>query len=187
MKAGLILVLFGVAATLFLAGCGERDVPPEVLAAADRPDQESWEVNLAIEVDGFRRARLEAPYVARFVRGDTTYARFGPGETVRRIRVYVFDEDGQPSATVESDHLEHLEDRRIFIAIGDVVVESESGRRLEGERLTWHEAAGEIRSDGFVRITTPTERIQGYQLVADESLDTYRLARITGQVEVEDA
>lgn len=174
-----------VAALLLIAGCAEREVPPEVADVAERPDQESWGVVFDIEMDGLQRASLSAAHMARFER-DTTFARFGPGDTGERVRVQVYDENGMHSATVEAGRLDHLEESRVFVARGDVVVESVTGRRLEGERLVWDEAAREIRSDGFVRITTPTERLQGYRLVADESLDTYRLARITGQVEIED-
>ena len=173
---------------LLLAGCAERDRQPRQENNEQRPDQESWDVELAIEVDGRPRARLAAPYVARYEGTDSTFARFSPTEQrPDRIHVLVFDDAGELSATVEADRMDHYENRRMFVATGQVVVTNETGRRLEGERLIWHEADREIRSDGFVRITTPTERLQGYSLVADESLETYRLARITGQVEVEDS
>jgi LPS export ABC transporter protein LptC len=176
-----------VSLTLMLAACSEREPAPAQVEQADRPDQESWDVEFSIEVDGRPRARLAAPYVARFERADSTYARFGPsGARTDRVQVLVFDDSGALSATVEAERIDHYENTRTFVATGDVVVQSETGRRLESERLLWHEADRELRSDGFVRITTPSERLQGYRLVADESLDTYRLARITGQVEVED-
>jgi LPS export ABC transporter protein LptC len=185
MRGGFLVPVLCLGAML-LAACAERETPADAAAAADRPDQETWDVDFDIEIDGQRRARLAAAYAARFERQDSTFARFGPGATTRRVRVVVFGEDGQRSATVEADHLDYLEEARKFVATGDVVVLSESGRRLEGERLIWDEAARQIRSDGFVSITTATEKLQGYRLVADESLDTYRLARITGQVEVDD-
>lgn len=175
------------ALVVLLAGCGEREGLPAGVALEEQPEQESWGVNLLIELGGQPRAQVAAPYVARFERSDSTFARFGPAaDTTGRVRVQVYDEGGQPSATVEADRLYYFDEERRFVAEGRVVVESVNERRLEGERLTWDEAARELTSDGFVRITTPTERIQGYRLVADETLETYRLARISGEVEVED-
>jgi LPS export ABC transporter protein LptC len=181
------------AALLSLAACAERSAPALVQDEGERPDQESWGVDLAVEMGGVPRARIQAPYAARYERPDSTFARFrdapGASDTLAapgRVLAEVFDGDGARSATVEADRLDYYEDQRRFVAEGRVVVDARGDKRLEAERLTWDEAAAELRSDGFVRITTPTERLQGYRLVADESLDTYRLARITGQVEVED-
>lgn len=183
MRIALLLLTMAMAA----AGCERRTTAPAAGELTERPDQESWDVAFFIEMDGHQRAHLTAPYVARYERADSTFARFGPTEArPDRVSVQVFDDTGRPSAVVEADRLVYYEDTRTFVATGDVVVVSENARRLEGERLTWHEALRELRSDGFVRITTPTERIQGYGLVADETLETYRLARVTGQIEVED-
>lgn len=185
MNAALGLLMVLVLA-LLAAGCAQREAVPEVVIEADRPDQETWNLAFDIDLDGVRRARLSAGYAARYARGDTTFARFEAPAPGGRVQVQLYDPEGRPSATVHAARIEFLEDRRLFVASGGVVVESVTQRRLEGERLLWDEAARELRSDGFVRITTPTERLQGYSLVADEALETYRLARITGQVEVYD-
>lgn len=183
--AGALLLAFAACA---LAACAERPRPAPTEDDADRPDQESWGVDLTVEVSGAPRARVRAPYAARYEGPDSTFARFrdAPPDFPGRVHAEVFDAVGAPSATVEADRLDYFEHERRFEAVGRVVVDARGDKRLEAERLTWDEAAAELRSDGFVRITTPTERIQGYRLVADESLDTYRLARITGQVEVEE-
>jgi LPS export ABC transporter protein LptC len=187
MRAPIIAVL---ALAAFATGCQRSDsggvLPGEALE--ERPTQESWGVVLTIAQDGLPRARMAAPYVARFERADSTYTLFqpeAPGDTVR-VSVRLFDELGLPSASVRANRIVYFDKERRFTAQGRVVVISETGRRLEGEVLNWDEAERTIRSDGFVRITTPTERLQGYRLVADEALDTYSLARITGQVTVED-
>jgi LPS export ABC transporter protein LptC len=153
----------------------------------DRPDQETWDVSLSLSMDGRPRALVRAPYLARYERDDSTFTRFGPaapGDTTR-VAVRVYDE-GRPTATVEADRLLYLDRDRRFVAEGRVVVETATGKTLRSEALTWDEADGSLRTDGFVRITTPTERLQGYRLVADEGLETYTLARITGQVTVEE-
>ena len=180
--AGGLLIL-----ALGLLGCTRRDapVPPEALRA-DLPDQETWDVALDLSLDERPRARVTAPYLARYEGADSTYTRFGPAsDDSTRVVVHVF-EDGTRTATVEADRLRYLDAERRFVAEGRVVVETETGKTLQSESLVWDEAERSLQTDGFVRIITPTERLQGYRLVADEALETYTLARITGQVTVED-
>ena len=58
--------------------------------------------------------------------------------------------------------------------------------RLECEHLIWLEEKREVRTPGFVSIVTPTERVQGYGLVADEDLRTVQIGRFTAQVTLEE-
>lgn len=181
------ICLWGIALVVLLAGCArEGDTIPPGVPLEDVPDQETWDVALSLSMDGQPRALVRAPYLARYERADSTFARFGPtAEDTSRVAVQVFD-DGQPTATVEADRLLYLDEERRFVAEGRVVVVTETGKTLRSESLTWDEAERSLRTDGFVRIITPNERLQGYQLVADEGLETYTLARITGQVTVEE-
>jgi hypothetical protein len=79
-----------------------------------------------------------------------------------------------------------FEDQRRFEATGNVDVVTPEDKRLESEHLVWYEDNRTLRTPGFVRIETPTERVQGYDLTADEDLETYTLNRMTGQVIVEE-
>lgn len=179
----------GALALVLLAGCTRRTdaIPPDIVLE-DLPDQETWDVTLALSMEGRRRALIRAPYLARYEHRDSTFARFGPagGRDTARVHVEVFDEAGAPSATVDAHRLTYFDAERRFVAEGDVVVQTETGKTLRTEALTWDEAARRLRTDGFVRITSPDEQIQGYRLDADEDLDSYALARITGQVRVEE-
>ena len=181
------VIVLGLLAVGLLAGCSRRgDVIPSDVASEDLPDQETWDVALSLSMEGRPRALVRAPYLARFERADSTFARFGPaapGDTAR-VGVQVYDDAGLPTATVESDRLVYFDEERRFVAEGRVVVRTETGKTLRSEALTWDEADHSLRTDGFVQIVTPEERLQGYRLVADEDLETYSLARITGQVTV---
>ena len=185
-RVSLAAVLLAVAS---LGGCTRRsDAIPSDAVAEDLPDQETWDVTLSLAMDGRPRALVRAPYLARFDRADSTFARFGPiapGDTTR-VMVQVYDEDGQPTATVDANRLVYFDQERRFVAEGRVVVQTKTGKTLRSEELTWYEADRSLQTDGFVRIVTPEERLQGYRLVADEGLETYSLARITGQVTVQE-
>ena len=176
-----------------LTGCARADRGEAAGPAPDRPAQESWDAVLRVTRNGADRARLAAPYLARY-EGDSTYAIFqADPDTVasaagdaRAVHIQLFDDDGRPSATVDADRVVYRDEQQRFLAQGRVVVLTDEGRRLESEEVRWDESSRELRADGFVRITAPDERFEGVGLVAAEDLSTYELARVTGQAEVED-
>ncbi len=180
-------------AWLLPAGTGcQRQAPPvsiEDVRAEAQPDQESWDVRFAILNGDRPRVLVEAGYMAQFKRGDSTYVLLTPAgeDTASFVTAYLFDTTGDSTATLTADRLRYYETERRMEARGRVLVVTREGKRLESEHLEWLEVEAEVRTRGFVRITTPTERIQGYDLVADEDLETYDIARITGQVRVDDA
>ena len=191
-----MLLLAALAAS---PGCARAARGPAAGAAPERPAQESWGAVLRVTRNGADRARLAAPYLARY-EGDSTYAvlqadpdapdtlaaNVPAGAADRAVHVRLFDDAGQPSATVDADRVVYRDEEQRFVAQGRVVVLTEEGRRLESEEVRWDEASRELRADGFVRITAPDERFEGVGLVAAEDLSTYELARVTGQAEVED-
>ncbi|MEM1093739.1 MAG: LPS export ABC transporter periplasmic protein LptC [Bacteroidota bacterium] len=172
---------------LVLVACTSR--PPTQAAiqeatAGPIPDQESWGARFDV-TDGFQpRLRMWAPYMAKYVNDDSTYIHMVQDSA--RVRVLLFDAEGDSSATVDSDELFYFEDDRRFEARGRVIVETVDGKTLESEQLEWLEEDRKIRTAGFVTITTPDRRVQGYELIADEDLLPYEIKRVTAILEIEE-
>jgi len=188
-----VLVLF----VFTIVGCDRRtDQVTSMQDVLDEgaPVRESWEVdyyvNETVRGSGESRPRLHifSVYMATYEQGDSTFTLMrGYSDTLsQRVIVHLFDTEGDTSAVVHANRLIYYDEERRFSASGRVVVTTEAGKRLESEDLFWDEKERKIRTPGFTRITTPMETIQGYQLVAEEDLDTYTLARISGQVLVEE-
>lgn len=183
------------ALTLFGLACSEHAVPPSMddVRAESEPTQESWGVHYVISEaesrNGESRPRLEilADYMASYETPDSAYTVMQSTTAGRRVLAHIFDEAGDTSATVNAERLILHEDDRRFEAMDDVVVVTPNDKRLESEHLVWLEDDRKIRTPGFVRIVTPSERVQGYNLLADEDLESYTLARVTGQVTIEEA
>jgi LPS export ABC transporter protein LptC len=116
---------------------------------------------------------------------DSTYSVWRSMGDTTRVRMHLFDEEGDSSATVRADSLVFQEQKGVMDAYKDVVVTTED-KRLESEHLTWQQADRKIRTRRFVRIRTPTEVVQGNGLVADENLETYQLGRFEAEVEMEE-
>lgn len=187
-----------VAAALLLAGCGERAAPPPTMdeVRSERaPVHESWDVTLYISetatLTGTSEPRLliEAGYMAAFEEPDSSYTLLKTDSTAAErstVTAHLFDAAGDTSATVTAREMIYRQDRETIQARGSVRVRTPEGRHLETEVLLWDGREKRVRAPGFARITTPTEEMQGYQLDADEDLDNYTLARVTGKVVLED-
>jgi LPS export ABC transporter protein LptC len=98
------------------------------------------------------------------------------------VRVVFFDRTTGKQAAVLTADSAIIDDRsKDMTAIGNVVVVSDSTRtKLQTSRLVWDEATERIRTTEAVRITSPTEVIEGQGLISDQFLTDYRLFKVRG-------
>ncbi len=176
-----------------LAACSRAGAPPAVMedvrSEAD-PVQESWGaayyITETIPGDPSSRPRLtmRAGHMATFEAGDSAWTVLRSDSTGGRVKVWLYDEAGDSSATVFADRITLLDNKRRFEAAGNVEVRARGDKALWSEHLVWFEREQVLRTPGFVRIETPDEQVQGYALEADEGLDEYALRSMTGRVTV---
>lgn len=183
--------LLGALGILFFLGVacehreGTGDRAPTDTSDGPTPTHVSWEVEFSMTEGGRRRAIIAADRMERYATEDSTYSVWRTMRDTGRVRTYLFDEEGDSSATVVADSVLFFNQEGRFEAFGNVVVVTESDKRLESEHLTWDQLDRRIRTRRFVHITTPTEVVQGNGLVADEDLETYQIGRFTAEVDVE--
>lgn len=191
--ARLIRAAFGAGALLvlcmLLVNCEHQARGPQAVADTTTgpvPRQVSYDAVFRLTRGENPRSTMHAQVMKRFETEDSTYTLLESPSDTARVRIFVFDAEGDSSATITANrvYLYNQEDR--FEAYGNVVVHAKDDRTLWSEHLTWNEADRKIRTRRFVRIHTPTERVQGTGLVADEDLETYSIGRFTAQVEVDD-
>ncbi|MFB6230917.1 MAG: LPS export ABC transporter periplasmic protein LptC [Salinibacter sp.] len=187
------LLLGAVLVSALLVGSGcEHRTRSAAAASSDTtagpvPTHVSWDANFTMIKKGHRRAVLKASRMEQYTVADSTYSvwRSTPSDTLR-VRTYLFDSQGDSSATMTADSVVFQDGKGRLVAYGDVVVTTESNKRLESEKLTWRQADRRIRTQRFVRITTPEEVVEGEGLVAEEDLDTYQIGQFHARVEVDD-
>lgn len=182
------LLVVGVALLLGIA-CEHRETSEEQgtqdASEGPTPTHVSWDAEFSMIEGGRRRAAIAADRMERYVTEDSTYSVWRSRGDTGRVRTYLFDEEGDSSATVTADSVLFFTREGRFEAFGDVVVITQSEKRLESEHLTWDQPSRKIRTQRFVHITTPTEVVQGNGLVADEDLETYQIGRFAAEVDVE--
>lgn len=93
---------------------------------------------------------------------------------------------GRPSGLLASvltaDSAVIEDDTKNMTARGNVVVTSERTlTTVKTSTLIWDNARNILRSDEFVDITSPTERLQGYGFESDPNLQHYTIYKVTGQ------
>ncbi len=188
-----IFIAGAIAVSLLVlaVGCSEPDISSPTLddlREEQLPDQESWDTQFDVMESEQPRLRIFADYMAKFIEADSTYMLLQghPDSLDSRVLAYLYDERGDSSATIVADEMIYYEDERRIESKGNVIVNTTDGKRLETEYLIWLERDRRVRTSGFVHITTPRENIQGYNLDADEDLENYEIARVTGQAIVDD-
>ncbi len=185
-----LLVCVAVGCGLLAGGCEHRTRPGgtnrDNTTRGPTPKHVSWDPAFNMSEDGRPRAVLRARRMEQYQTDDSTYSVWRSMNDTTKVRVYLFDEEGDSSATVTADSLVFQDQKGVLDAYRNVVVTTEDSKRLESEHLTWHQADRTIRTRRFVRIRTPSEVVQGDGLVADEDLETYQLGRFSAEVDVDE-
>lgn len=151
-----------------------------------RPTHVSWQAKFVMSEGGRPRAIIEAPQMQQYQAPDSAYSVWRSPKDTSQVKLYLFGTQGDSTATLRADSLVFQDQKGLLDAYTNVVVVTESNKRLATEHLTWRQADRKIRTKRFVRIRTPTEVVQGNGLVADEDLDTYQIGRFSATVTVDD-
>ena len=183
LLAGMALVLLGGSGCQHRYGGAGPAEPDSV--QGPRPVHTSWEARFTMIEDGQRRAIIRADRMEQYRAADSSYSIWRTQTDTTRVRSFIF-EKGDSSATIIADSVVFFGQEGRFEAYGDVRVRTQEQKRLFSEHLTWNQVDRTIRTRRFVRIITPTERVQGNGLVADENLETYQIGRFSAEVDVEE-
>jgi hypothetical protein len=92
----------------------------------------------------------------------------------------MFNAEGEHSSVLTADS-GVVKGEDSLIAIGNVVVISDSGVILETERLFWDRMRGGVRSDTAVVLTTETDTLYGDGLISDEGLNNWEIFNPRGK------
>lgn len=140
------------------------------------PDQESWNSTIVITKDGRRMAEVWAGYIA-------TYNQ--KNETVLKDSIHIdfYDQEGNHNSVLTAKEGLVYNQTNNMIAIGNVIVVSDSGIVLETEELKWNNQTQKIVSDVPVIFTTETEKLNGDSFVSDPDLKNYEIKNARGYTE----
>ncbi|GBE29873.1 lipopolysaccharide-assembly, LptC-related [bacterium BMS3Bbin04] len=158
-----------------LVGC--VDIESEGELAEDElrwglPSQEFEDVILTHSKSGEILFKLTAPHFDRYDRKDK--ALFYGGIEI------LFYEDGEVTSRLTSERGEVLHDGEELIALGNVVVETDTGTTILTPRLRWEKETKLITNDTTVTIITDYDTLYGTGLIATDDLKNKRIINPTG-------
>ncbi len=176
MKFYILLICVSL---VILISCDEGKVVPkmknDIHNLETQPDQISYETEVFFADSSFTKAILKAK------RARVYQARF---ETILDGGVYVQFFQRQSSKKVSyltSDSARIDERTKNMLAGGNVIVISDStNTKLETSLLEWDNTTQKLYSTEYVKVTSPSETIQGYGFESDQSLSNYKIFKVSG-------
>ncbi|MCB2212877.1 LPS export ABC transporter periplasmic protein LptC [bacterium] len=158
-----------------LNGCVDVETGTELAEDELRfglPSQEFEDVTLTHSNAGEKLFKMTAPHLDRYDRKDKAIFYGG-------IEVF-FYEDGVQSSHLTADSGQVLEDGEQLVAIGNVVVTTDTGTTILTPRLRWERDSKLITNDTTVTIITDYDTLNGTGLVATDDLKMKRILNPTG-------
>lgn len=89
------------------------------------------------------------------------------------------------TAIINAGYGEKDEITKLVKASKGVKITNYKKEQMESEELTWNENLSQVSIEGKVKISTPTDIIQGYGLISDDNFRNYKMSKITGIVNIE--
>lgn len=170
-----VVLSLGVVFLVFSFSC-DRDEQGEIPRSTELPDQVVEKAEVVFTVDGVRSTLIKANYVVKYERKDLTLAK--------GIHVDFFDKEGKHTSVMDADSGIIRERRQELEALGNVVVVSDEGVRLETESLKWDPRRQKVVTDDFVKLTKEGDIIYGYGLEADQQLKNFKIKKkVKGKIE----
>ena len=146
------------------------------------PDQEMRQVDVLYSTLGEIQFRLKAPLVEQYG-GEESY-----NEMPKGVDIEIYDDSSmQVSSRLTSNYAIDITHEKRMEAKDDVVVINDEGDTLNTEHLIWDLEKNEIRSDVFVKITTPQQVLMGEGLVSNQDFTDYRILKPRGIINLNDA
>ena len=164
----------GIVIFLLFSACGKEE-PKAPELSLDVPDQVMENTTITFTEEGVKSAVVSAKYVAVYEKLDLKKAK--------GVRVDFYNQKGNHTSVLAADSGLIREKKQDVEALGNVVVTSEEGLKLETASLKWDPRKRKIVTDDFVKITKKEDVITGYGLEADEDLKHFVIKKsVKGEI-----
>jgi LPS export ABC transporter protein LptC len=170
-----ILFLF-----LFVLGCEVDEVKKSGQSREGMPDAESWDAIITLTNEGAKRAVIKAGHLEKY--NEQKYIRLDDN-----VDADFFNENEIHTTNLKSKIAEIEEERDYLIAIGNVVVLSDSGVTLYTDTLSWDNVKDKVFTDDqVIFITEQNDTLYGIGFESDVELNNWKILKPTGIFQVED-
>lgn len=137
------------------------------------PDQESWQSRIIISRSGKKSADIYAQYLVKYASSQDYYISDS-------MRVDFFD-DGVHSSYIVADSGVINEGKENIIAIGNVVIYSDSGFTAFTDKLFWINDSNKVYTRGAIQIYSKEDTLYGTDFESDPSFDNWIITKPLGK------
>lgn len=170
------IVLFFLVVFLIVSFSCTQEEEKKVSSSIEVPDQVMEKAEIVFTVDGVRSIVIKADYVVKYEKKDLTHAK--------GVHVDFFDKEGKHTSVMDADSGIIKEKGQELEALGNVVVISDEGVKLETQSLKWDPQKQKVVTEDFVKITKGGDVIYGYGLEADQKLKNFKIKKkVKGKIE----
>ncbi|KPL15914.1 MAG: hypothetical protein AMS26_06405 [Bacteroides sp. SM23_62] len=161
-----IIVILG---TVTFSGCSEKKTKMSS-SAEEMPDQVIENTTMVFTIDGEKSTVIKAESVFKWLDKDLLKAKV--------LEVDFYDSLGEHASHLVADSGWVWEKRQYLEVMGDVLVATDEGMKLETQSLKWDPNISKIKTDDFVKITKGKDIITGYGLEAEQDLKNFKIKRL---------
>ncbi len=164
---------------LFVLGCEVDEVKKIGKSRQGMPDAESRDAIITLTNEGVKRAVIRAGHLEKY--NEKKYIRLDDN-----VDADFFNENEVYTTNLKSKVAEIEEERDYLIAIGNVVVLSDSGVTLFTDTLSWDNVKEKVFTENkVVFITEQNDTLHGIGFESDVELNNWKILKPTGIFKVE--
>ena len=157
-----------IAVAIIVYSCKSKLSEAEELNLASTPLQTVDSMYIVQTENGKIQMRVFAPIMERYNTDTLSYELFPEG-----INVYAYTDDEVLESTIRANEARHNKangsTEEIWMAYGNVVIKNIVNQQtMETDTIYWDRKAGEIYTDCYIRMYSPSGFMQGYGMRSDE-------------------
>ena len=159
---------------IFLFACQSNELQKSGQTRQGRPDAESWDAVITLTNKGAKRGVIRSGHLEKY--NDNEFIMLD-----QNVDADFFNEEEVFTTNLKSLVAEIDEEEDFLVAIGNVVVVTDSGVTLFTDTLSWDNQKEKVfTSDSVVFITEKKDTLYGIGFESDIELNNWKILQPTG-------
>ena len=160
--------------SLFIFACNNTELNKIGETRDGLPDAESWNATITLTNKGSKRAIIKSGHLQKYQQRQYILLD-------QKVDADFFNEDEIYTSNLKSEIAEIDESKDFLIAMGNVVVVSDSGVTLFTDTLSWDNVEEKIFTDDrVILITEQNDTLYGIAFKSDVELNNWEIMQPTG-------
>ena len=159
---------------IFLFACQSNELQKSGQTRQGRPDAESWDAVITLTNKGAKRGVIRSGHLEKY--NDNEFIMLD-----QNVDADFFNEEEVFTTNLKSLVAEIDEEEDFLVAIGNVVVVTDSGVTLFTDTLSWDNQKEKVfTSDSVIFITEKKDTLYGIGFESDVELNNWKILQPTG-------